>query len=256
MWPMCLRPIPGSLGYFASVDGFVWTQRTPGRGTSLLQSPMRLNGYAINRGYLQVTLDGKKQLVHRLVYSAFNGSIPSALIIDHRDQNRTNNRLSNLRLATYSQNGANRRKKDGTSSRFRGVSWFKRKRKWVASISPNYQSKHLGYFHDEIDAAIARDAAAIEAFGDFAQLNFPAGDPRMRSRPAPIQQELFTHRDVAAAILRTLDAVEGGSMMPSACHSCGTPTENTICAACRCDRCGRWIGNRPEKSGGQASCVD
>ena len=57
------------------------------------------------------------------------------------------------------------------SSKFKGVSWFKRTEKWKAQIQYRKKVIHLGYFKDEIDAAKAYNAKAIELFGEYACLN-------------------------------------------------------------------------------------
>jgi len=94
--------------------------------------------------------------------------------VDHANRNGLDNRRENLRPATGSQNQGNRRSVPGSSSRYKGVSWHKQRRKWRASIRPpGGPHRHLGLFADEEDAARVYDAAAREAFGSFACLNFP-----------------------------------------------------------------------------------
>ena len=93
--------------------------------------------------------------------------------IDHRDHDGFNNRRSNLREATNRQNIANKRSK-WTARYLKGT--FPARpgsTRWVAYIRPNGRKRHLGTFDSEADAARAYDAAAIEAFGEFACLNFP-----------------------------------------------------------------------------------
>ncbi len=91
--------------------------------------------------------------------------------IDHRDCDGLNNRRSNLRPASDFQNACNRSKQEGTSSRFKGVAWNKRKRNWEAYIKVNRKKQYLGNFGDEIDAALAYNKAAIQLFGEFANVN-------------------------------------------------------------------------------------
>lgn len=95
--------------------------------------------------------------------------------IDHRDGDGLNNQRGNLRPATSVQNGRGfRRKAAGSSSSYRGVTWYKPRRKWGAQIgiSPG-KLLYLGLFTDEVEAAKAYDAAAREHFGEFASPNFP-----------------------------------------------------------------------------------
>ncbi len=95
-----------------------------------------------------------------------------SLMVDHRDGDSLNNQRSNLRLATYSQNNANRMKRTGMkhTSRFKGVGALPTG-KWRATIKIGESTKHLGVFLSEEDAARAYDDAAREQFGEYALLN-------------------------------------------------------------------------------------
>ena len=92
---------------------------------------------------------------------------------DHHDHDGLNNQRSNLRAATSSQNGANRRRSRSGSSQFKGVSWVRREAKWHAQIGVNGTHVYLGSFTTEHDAARAYDTAARAAFGQYACVNFP-----------------------------------------------------------------------------------
>ncbi len=95
-------------------------------------------------------------------------------IIDHKDHDTLNNQRSNLRVATVSLNGANRRKgRSNTSSLYKGVHWYTAVGKWKAVIRKNGEAFFLGHFEDEVGAALAYDNKALELFGEFAHLNFP-----------------------------------------------------------------------------------
>ena len=108
--------------------------------------------------------------MHRQVIKA-----PDGLLVDHINNNGLDNRKANLRLATHRQNNCNRlyAKRTGSHSKYIGVSWHKYKKKWYAQISFNGKRKHIGYFHDEIEAGKAYDKAAKQYHKDFAVLNFP-----------------------------------------------------------------------------------
>jgi hypothetical protein len=95
------------------------------------------------------------------------------VMYDHKDRNALNNQKENLRVATYSQNCRNVAKKSNTSSKYKGVSYHKSKKKWIASIRKDFILIHLGYFELEVDAAKAYDAKAKEIDKEFAVLNFP-----------------------------------------------------------------------------------
>lgn len=107
-------------------------------------------------------------LLHRLVLGASPGQW-----IDHINRDKLDNRRANLRLATVSQNTANH-PGYGHSSRYKGVTWNKRARRWQVAV----QHRYVGVFASEEDAARAYDRAALAAYGEFAFLNFPAGAER------------------------------------------------------------------------------
>ena len=113
---------------------------------------------------------GDKQLyMHRLIMNALPGQE-----VDHKEhyEDHIDNRRSNLRLCIHAENGCNQRKQlKKTSSQYKGVTWDKRHQKWMAQIMVNNKNIYLGLFIDEVEAARAYNAAAIEHFGEFAKLN-------------------------------------------------------------------------------------
>jgi AP2 domain/HNH endonuclease len=103
--------------------------------------------------------------LHRFIMNA-----PDGVLVDHKDpHNMLDNKRSNLRLATNQENSMNTRSHAGSSSQYKGVSWFKKTGKWMATCN----RKYLGLFDSELDAARAYDATARELFGEFVYLNFP-----------------------------------------------------------------------------------
>ena len=99
---------------------------------------------------------------------------PGYLFVDHINHNGLDNRKANLRPATRSQNSFNRLiiiRKD-LSSKYKGVTWGKYKKMWQARIGIYGKRKHIGFFKDEVQAAMAYDKAAKKYHGEFASLNF------------------------------------------------------------------------------------
>ena len=99
--------------------------------------------------------------------------VPKGMLIDHINHNPTDNRCANLRAATHSQNICHRRKRsDAKYSKYKGITWRKDIRKWVARVTFEKKGIHLGFFKNEIEAAKAYDEAAKIYHGEFACLNF------------------------------------------------------------------------------------
>ena len=103
--------------------------------------------------------------MHQLILKA-----PSGFCIDHINGNGLDNRKQNLRIATQSQNLAN---KPFFKGKFKGVSFSKRNKILSKPWAVKVGRKHIGYFSTEEEAAMAYDKSAIEMYGEFAWLNFP-----------------------------------------------------------------------------------
>ena len=99
----------------ASPTGLVYTEN---RGKRRAGSPC---GYIYN-GYWRCQIDGKYYSNHRLVWEYHNGPVPDGMDVEHIDRDRTNCKLSNLRLATRSQNMQNTVAHKDSSTGFKGVS--------------------------------------------------------------------------------------------------------------------------------------
>lgn len=94
--------------------------------------------------------------------------------VDHISGNRLDNRRSNLRISTHSQNAKHQTAKiPNTSSVYKGVHWSTRLGKWKSQIKNDGILYHAGFFNEEIEAARAYDVAAAKYHKDFAAFNFP-----------------------------------------------------------------------------------
>ena len=111
-------------------------------------------------GYLRMKIFGKNYLSHRMAWLLSYGSIPNDEI-DHINQNTSDNRLSNLRLVSGSENKKNKKRYKNNSSGIVGVRWYSKTSRWVASISIDGNQIHLGYFAEFSDAVNARKNAEV-----------------------------------------------------------------------------------------------
>ena len=141
------RPVPGYEGYY-EVSNF-------GNVKSLTNDKI-LKPCLGSRGYYKVTLskDGKTKTIriHILVATAFLDHVPDGykIVVDHIDNNRLNNNLTNLQLISQ-RNNSSKDKKNGTS-KYTGVTWYNASNKWLAQIAINGKQKHLGLFTSEEEA--------------------------------------------------------------------------------------------------------
>lgn len=118
-------------------------------------------------GYVRARICGKKVTMHRLI-----NNTPDNLSTDHIDGNKLNNQRYNLRNATTSENGFNRKiKQQNNSSGYKGVTWHKQTKKWQAQIMVQGKQIYLGTFNEKRVAAYIYNEAAKKYHGTFARLN-------------------------------------------------------------------------------------
>lgn len=108
--------------------------------------------------------NGHYKLMHRVILDA-----PKGQIVDHINGKCLDNRRSNLRIVTASQNSINKKISTKNTSGFKGVSFHKGDKKWRACIKVNGVSKFLGSFNDKLDAASAYAEAAKVLHGEYAR---------------------------------------------------------------------------------------
>lgn len=124
-------------------------------------------GTRMAKGYRIIKTPHGYFLEHRLVWIYFNGSIPEGMNIDHIDGDPSNNRIENLRIATFTQNMWNVKLNKSNKCGFKGVSYSKDKKKWIAQISANGTKKHLGYFDTPEQASEEYKRQSEKLHGDF-----------------------------------------------------------------------------------------
>ena len=163
--PGDVRLIPLAEGFYAYVDAadYEWLSRW--------QWHMASGGNPARSG------KGRTIFMHREIMQP-----PPGMVVDHADGNKANNCRFNLRVCTRRENQGNMQKQHGARSRFKGVSYDKRRGKYFAQCEFRGEHRWLGFFDDEVEAARAYDRAAVEECGAFARVNFPQEWPLERRR--------------------------------------------------------------------------
>ena len=119
-------------------------------------------------GYLNVVFyidnKAKNYNTHKLVAIAFLDHTPCGydMIVDHIDNDKLNNKLTNLQIITSRMNTSKDRFRINYTSRYVGVYLHKKSNRWMAKIMVNYKRKYLGYFKSEIEASEAYQKALKE----------------------------------------------------------------------------------------------
>lgn len=134
----------------AAVLAAIWNTRQAGRAA----------GSPDGEGYLSISLLDRKYLAHRIAWTIHYGEWPTGHI-DHINHDRLDNRISNLRCVSLSQNNKNRTKQRNNSSGHTGIRWEPDRKVWLARIScGNRRTINLGRFSTLEQAIEARESAA------------------------------------------------------------------------------------------------
>ncbi len=132
-----------------------------------------ISANGIKSGYKLVNVDNKMISLHRIIWMMSNGEIPAGVQIDHINGNSKDNRLSNLRACTPTQNMMNKRAYSNNRSGYKGVYYDNSKnyeKKWRAQITVEKKQIPLGRFRTPELAYEAYQKAAIKHFGEFARI--------------------------------------------------------------------------------------
>lgn len=124
------------------------------------------------RGYACRSIRKNKKTVQVLMHREVL-NVPAGMETDHVNRNKLDNRKSNLRICTSTQNKQNQPAKPYNTSGFKGVCWHKGFDKWTARIRVDRKQINLGCFSTAEEAAKVYDVAARKYHGEFAVTNYP-----------------------------------------------------------------------------------
>ena len=145
------------LEYDPETGVFIWKTRRGGLKAGSVAGTKHANGY------VRIKCDGKSYMAHRLAWLYVHGQFPEKQI-DHINGLREDNRLSNLRCVSRSENQRNRRLCKRSTSGIIGVRWHKQAGKWQAR---GINSLHLGLFNCKATAGyVARRWRKLNGFHD------------------------------------------------------------------------------------------
>lgn len=148
------------LSYDPLTGVFVWVRRP-----NPMVSVGTVAGAINDKGYRQIKFKRRSYAAARLAWFMHYGEHP-ALLVDHINGSRDDNRIANLRQATVAQNGANQK---NWGQWKKGVEYRPSRDAFVAKIVVGGKPIRLGYFKSEDDAHAAYCAAAVKHFGEFAR---------------------------------------------------------------------------------------
>ena len=164
-----------ALHYDPETGVFTWRERSDRNAQWNSAHAGRRAGYRWKRpdrdmSYLRIRLSGFIYRAHRLAWLYMKGGWPpTGFDVDHEDGDGLNNRWTNLRLATGTQNNANSRRRTDNTSGFKGVRYHAKSGRYQARITRNGRQRSLGLYPTPEEAHSAYTAAASELFGDFAR---------------------------------------------------------------------------------------
>lgn len=136
------------------------------RGLSGRSKVGQVAGYTNKDGYKFIRINDKLYRSHRLAWLYVYGYFPKE--IDHIDNRPSNNAIKNLRECTSSQNKFNTRLRKDSTSKVKGLHWYKAYQKWQVNLRINGKTKCLGYFEDLFEACCTVMSNRNKHHGEFA----------------------------------------------------------------------------------------
>jgi phosphotransferase system IIB component len=123
-------------------------------------------GSVNSAGYRQVEVKGKAHMLHHVVWNLEKGKIPKGMQVDHKDRNRLNNKVENLRLASKSENQINTKVPVTNTTGFKGVLKTKNG-KFQARLGHKGKKLYLGLFKTAEEAAKCVKEHTKKLYGEF-----------------------------------------------------------------------------------------
>ncbi len=148
------------LDYKPETGGFIWIEAGKGRRND------RVPGYISPDGYRMIKINYRLYTSSKLAWLYMTGFWPKCHV-DHIDGIRDNDSFENLREATTEENNRNHNKRKLCSSKYKGVYFHKKSKKWLSTIWNGEKSIYLGSFNNELDAHEEYAKIAIKKHGEF-----------------------------------------------------------------------------------------
>jgi hypothetical protein len=148
------------LNYHPETGIFTWKKRTSNR-----VKVGSIAGNVHNCGYIELKVNNNRVLAHRLAWLYEHGELP--ILIDHINGDKKDNRISNLRQASYSENAYNSKIRTDNKSGVRCVSWDKARNSWEVRVKLNGKLNHYGNYNDLEEAKKVADTVRNLAHKEF-----------------------------------------------------------------------------------------
>lgn len=164
--PLTADQLRAVLDYNPATGIFTWRDRPDIRPSANAGRRGTVAGATRKNGYIGICIDGRHRFAHRLAWLYVHGRWPDAEI-DHINEDRADNRITNLREATHGQNNTRARARADNRSGVLGV--FRCGTRWQAQIMHKGAKYHLGVYATIEEAKAARDTAAEMLHGAFSR---------------------------------------------------------------------------------------
>lgn len=132
------------------------------------RSAGKIAGGLDKKGYVRIYVDGHSYAAHTLAWFYMTKEWP-IVVIDHKNMDKSDNRISNLRQSTHSQNKMNNKVRIDNRSGLKGVKFHSGTGKWHARICVAGKRINLGLYLEPQEAHLAYVSAAHKYFGEFAR---------------------------------------------------------------------------------------